>query len=201
MAYQKYITELYHRIRDKIREPEYSLIRSIIQERKQKWRKGYPIVRVEHPTRIDRARQYGFKAKQGFVVARVRMRKGAMHRARPKRGRRPKRMGVNKITSEKSNQRIAEERCQKKYTNLEVLGSYWVWADGQYTWYEIVMVDPSHPVIQSDPNLCWVSKPSSRHRALKGLTPAGRKGRGLRNRGMGAEKQRPSIKAHHRKGK
>lgn len=201
MAYQKYVKELYHSIGKKIKEPEYAPLRAIMQERKTAWRKGGPIVRVEHPTRIDRAREYGYKAKQGFVVARARMRKGSFHRVRPKRGRRPKRMGVNKITSEKSNQRIAEERVQKKFPNLQILGSYWVMEDGQNKWFEVVMVDPSHPVIQNDPNLKWTAQPNKNKRALMGLTPEGIRGRGLRNKGKGSEKQRPSIKAHQRKGK
>jgi large subunit ribosomal protein L15e len=201
MAYQKYVKELYQRIGSKIKEPEYSAIRDIIRARKMAWRNGPPIVRIEHPTRIDRARQYGFKAKQGFVVARVRMRKGALHRMRPARGRRPKRMGVSKITAEKSNQRIAEERAQNKFPNLIILGSYWIMEDGQNKWFEIVMADPDHPVIQNDPRMCWVCQPNKRNMALRGLTPAGRRGRGLRNKGKGSEKQRPSIKSHNRKGK
>jgi len=85
--------------------------------------------------------------------------------------------------------------------NLEVIGSYPVWADGQYKWFECVMVDPAHPVIMSDGDINWICEKQHTHRVFRGLTPAGKKGRGLRNRGMGAEKVRPSIRAHDRKGK
>ena len=201
MAYQKYVKQLYHSLGKKLNEPEYATMRSVMQERKMLWRRQPPIVRVEYPTRIDQARGYGYKAKQGFAIARVRIRKGALHKIRPRRGRRPKRMGVNKITAEKSNQRIAEERVQKKFPNMEILGSYWVYEDGQNKWFEIVLVDPSHPVIQNDKKLSWLTRPANRSRAIRGLTPEGKRSRGLRNRGKGAEKQRPSIKAHDRKGK
>ena len=33
-------------------------------------------MRIEHPTRLDKARKLGYKAKQGFVVARTRVRRG-----------------------------------------------------------------------------------------------------------------------------
>ena len=54
------------------------------------------------------------------------------------------------------------------------------------------MIDPEivdHPIAHQ------------RGRAFRGLTSAGRKMRGLLNKGRGAEKLRPSIRAHNRKGK
>lgn len=199
MGYYKYIKNLYKNIKHKFKEdPE---VRDLIMSRKKAWRKTEPVVRVEHPTRIDKARQYGFKAKQGFVVVRVRVRKGGMRKSRPYMGRKPKRMGTTKITPAKSIQRIAEERAQRRFMNLEVLGSYPVWEDGQYKWFECVMVDPAHPAIMSDSDVNWICEKQHMHRAFRGLTPAGKKGRGLRNKGKGAEKVRPSIKAHDRKGK
>jgi large subunit ribosomal protein L15e len=173
----------------------------VLVERKKNWRKGRTVVRVEKPTRIDKARQYGYRAKQGFVVARVRVRKGSMRKSRPKKGRRPKRMGVTKITSKKSIQRIAEERTQKRFPNLEVLGSYWILEDGKHRWYEVVLVDKHHPVIQSDKKINWITQPQHKRRVYRGLTPAGKKGRGLTRKGKGAEKLRPSLRAHSRKGK
>jgi len=56
-------------------------------------------------------------------------------------------------------------------------------------------------VIMSDPEINWICEKQHKHRALRGLTPAGRKGRGLYNKGKGAEKVRPSIGAHNRQGK
>ena len=53
-------------------------------------------------------------------------------------------------------QRIAEARADRKYPNLEVLNSYWVGEDGKNKWFEVILVDPHHPVIKSDKNLNWI---------------------------------------------
>jgi len=195
------VKEIYRGIRNKIKDPEFSDLRELILSRKIEWRKSPPIERVEKPTRINKARQYGYKAKQGFVVVRVRVRRGGMRKSRPNAGRKPKRMGVKKITPAKSIQRIAEERAQRKFMNLEVLGSYWLWQDGQYKWYEVIMVDPHHPAIKNDGDINWICSNKHKHRVFRGLTPAGKKGRGLRKKGKGTEKIRPSIRAKGRKAK
>jgi len=187
MAY-KYIAEAW-------KKPEASFVKEIMRQRVIEWRRQPTIVRVERPTRLDRARKLGYKAKQGFVIVRVRVRRGWLKRPRPKAGRRPKRMGVTKIKLAKSLRVIAEERAARKFPNLEVLNSYWVWEDGRYKWYEIIMVDPHHPVIQSDENINWICEDVHRGRVFRGLTSAGKKARGLRRKGRGAEKIRPSRKA------
>jgi len=184
MAY-KYMAEAWKR-------PEASFVKEIMKQRAIEWRRQPTIVRVERPTRLDRARKLGYKAKQGFVVVRVRVRRGWLKRPRPKAGRRPKRMGVTKIKLAKSLRLVAEERAARKFPNLEALNSYWVWEDGRYKWYEIIMVDPHHPVIQSDENINWICESVHRGRVFRGLTSAGKKMRGLRHKGRGAEKVRPS---------
>ncbi|MGC8543765.1 MAG: 50S ribosomal protein L15e, partial [Vulcanisaeta sp.] len=55
----------------------------VMKQRLIKWRREPSIVRVERPTRINKARQYGYKAKQGIVVVRVRLRRGPFNRRRP----------------------------------------------------------------------------------------------------------------------
>ena len=91
-------------------------------------------------------------------------------------------------------------RAAKKYTNLEVLNSYWVSKDGQYYWYEVILVDKEHPAIRADKNIKWISEKKHTRRAFRGLTSAARKSRGLRsNKGKGAEKIRPSLRANLRK--
>ncbi|PDM27147.1 50S ribosomal protein L15e [Candidatus Bathyarchaeota archaeon B24-2] len=189
MAY-KYISELW-----KGSEEHEELMRS----RVIRWRKEPSIVRVEKPTRLDRARALGYKAKQGYVIIRVRVRKSGFRRQRPRSGRRPKRMGVLKLKVAKSMRLIAEERAARKYPNLEILNSYWVWEDGQYKWFEVIAVDPHHPVIKSDEKINWICSPAHKGRVFRGLTSAGKKMRGLRKRGRGAEKVRPSRAAHLRK--
>jgi len=165
------------------------------------WRREPSVVRVEHPTRLDRARALGYKAKQGIIVARVKVRRGARRKSRYQRGRRTHHMGVNKITPGKSIQTIAEERVARRYPNMQVLNSYWVGQDGKQKWYETILVDTSHPVIMSDKNLRWICHDNQKGRVFRGKTSAGRKGRGQRRKGIGTEKARPSLRSHHNKGK
>lgn len=163
------------------------------------YRKGRTVERVERPTKIHKARALGYKAKQGFVIIRTRVRRGGMHKVRPDQGRKNRAMGVNKYTTKKNLQWIAEERAQRKYPNLEVLNSYDVFADGKNRYYEVIMVDPNHPSVKSDPNINWICNPQHRNRVTRGLTSAGKKARGLRRKGWGSEKTRPSIRAYWRR--
>ena len=192
---------IYKYIREAWKRPKESYVRQLLWERLQQWRREPAVVRIERPTRLDRARALGYKPKQGIIVVRVRVRRGGLRKPRPKNSKKPATLGVNKITMGKSIQRIAEERAARRYPNMEVLNSYWVGEDGKYKWYEVILVDPYHPAIKSDPQLNWLCTGKHRGRAFRGLTSAGKKGRGLRNKGIGAEKVRPSIRAHGRRGK
>jgi large subunit ribosomal protein L15e len=172
---------------------------AIRQKRLYDWRRQPVITRVERPTRLDRARALGYKAKQGYIVVRTRVRRGSLRKTRFKMGAKPSGMGVEKITASKSIQRIAEERVFSKYPNMEVLNSYWVGEDGRHKYYEIILVDPVHPVIKSDPKISWIGHPGNTNRVMRGKTSAGQKGRGLRYKGKGSEKARPSIRANGNK--
>lgn len=187
MAY-KYIEEAWAK-------PEASFVKELMWERAMQWRRQRAITRVEKPTRLGRARKLGYKAKQGFIVARVRVRRSGLSKRRPKMGRRQKRMGVSKHKPGKSLRLISEERAAKKFPNLEVLNSYWVWEDGRFKWFEVILVDPSHPAIQSDKDVNWICGNVHSGRVFRGLTSAGKKIRGLRQKGRGAEKVRPSRRA------
>lgn len=184
----KYIAEAWAR-------PEKSYVDELSHHRLIEWRRETTITRIEHPTRLDRARKLGYKAKQGFVMVRVRVRRGGLRKVRPKAGRRPKRMGVKKFKPAKSLRLIAEERAARKFPNLEALNSYWVGEDGKSKWFEVIMVDAHHPAIASDSDINWICRKEHRGRAFRGLTSAGKKVRSLRRRGRGAEKFRPSKKA------
>jgi large subunit ribosomal protein L15e len=183
------------------KSPERSYVYSLLRQRLPEWRRQGSVVRVPKPLRLDRARALGYKAKPGIIVVRARIRKGGRRKERPRGGRRPKRMGVVKYTPKKSLQWLAEERAQRRYPNLEVLNSYWVGKDGKYEYFEVIMVDPHHPAVRSDKELGWISGAAHRGRVFRGLTSAGKRSRGLRNKGKGAEKLRPSIRAHQRRGK
>jgi large subunit ribosomal protein L15e len=187
MAY-KYIAEAWA-------TPEKSFVDELMRQRLIEWRRQPTIFRVEKPTRLDKARKLGYKAKQGFIVARVRVRRGGLRKQRPKAGRRPKRMGVKKFKPAKSLKLIAEERAARKFPNLEVLNSYWVGEDGRSKWFEIIMIDPEHSVIKADKDINWICQKQQHGRVFRGLTSAGKKVRSLRRKGRGAEKSRPSKKA------
>ncbi len=173
----------------------------LMRARLIEWRRQPTIVRVENPTRLDRARKLGYKAKQGVIVVRVRVRKGGMRKPRPNKGRRPKRMGVYGFAPAKSLRLIAEERAQAKYSNMVVLNSYYVGEDGRHEWYEVILVDPNSPSVKSDPELNWVCSGKHRGRPFRGLTSAGRKMRGLvESRGLkGTHKAKWKRKAKERK--
>jgi len=173
-------------------KPEESFVDELMRQRMIEWRRQRTVTRVERPLRLDRARKLGYKAKQGFVIARTRVRRGNMRKVRPKSGRRPKRMGVKKFKPAKSLRLIAEERAGRKFPNMEVLNSYWVGEDGKSKWFEVILVDPNHPVIRSDKDINWIMEKQHHRRVFRSLTSAGKKIRSLRNKGIGAEKVRPS---------
>ncbi len=167
-------------------------------ERLLSWRRDHTVTRLEHPTRLDRARAVGYRAKGGYVIARVRVRRGGQNKRAIIAGRRPKHKGILRMTLAKSLRRIAEERAAKHYPNLEVLNSYWVGEDGKQKFYEVILVDPVHPEILADPKIAWIADPPHKGRAYRGLTSAGTEGRGLRWKGKGAERYRPSRARNRR---
>ena len=177
-------------------KPEESFVKELNRQRLVQYRRQPTVTRIEHPTRLDRARKLGFKAKQGFVVVRTRVRRGGLRKQRPRSGRRPKRMGVAKFKPGKSLRLIAEERTGKKFPNMEVLNSYWVGEDGRSKWFEVILLDPNSPVIKTDKDVNWITEKQHTSRVFRSMTSAGKKVRSLRHRGRGAEKSRPS----HRRG-
>jgi len=188
---------MYSYISDAWDRPENSYVKALQWERLISWRQEKNFSRIERPTRLDRARALGYKAKQGVIVVRGRVRKGGLQKRKIRKGRRAKRMGMKKITMGKSIKRIAEERTAKRYPNMEVLNSYWVGEDGKHVWFEIILVDKHHPSVMADKNLNWICGRAHKNRVYRGKTSAGRKGRGMHWKGKGAEKARPSVRAHN----
>ncbi|MEM4605772.1 MAG: 50S ribosomal protein L15e [Candidatus Pacearchaeota archaeon] len=162
-------------LREAWKKPDKKLLR----ERMTKWRKERSIVRVENPLRLDRAHALGYKAKQGVFVVRVRVIRGSHRRTRPKKGRRSKRMHT-RLSLMMNYREIAEQRAARKYPNCEVINSYWVGKDGKHYYYEVILADRNSPSIKSDKELSFITNPANRNRALRGLTSAGKKARGLK---------------------
>lgn len=189
MTIGKYLEQEY-------RKPSEEL-RKIWRERMIAWREEPVVTRIEKPTRIDRARVLGYKAKQGYFTVRVRVDRGGRMRPQFKSGRRPKAYRRKKIVG-KNYRWVAEERASKRYKNSEVLGSYEIAKDGIHYWFEIIMAD--RDLVSKYEGMQWIAK--ARGRAFRGITAAAKKSRGiLTHKGKGAEKLRPSLAAHGKRGK
>jgi large subunit ribosomal protein L15e len=184
---------LYQFLRQAWKKPDKETLR----KRMIDWRKSNALTKVDKPLRLDRARALGYKAKKGFVVVRVRLKRGGHKRPRPNKGRRSKRLHARK-TLKMNYKWIAEQRADKKYKNLEVLNSYMIGKDGIHYFFEVILVDPNMPEIKSDNTINWISK--NKKRSLRGLTSAGKKSRGLRSKAP-TSKTRPSVRAGKRRGK
>jgi large subunit ribosomal protein L15e len=160
------------------------VLRFLLRVRAWEYRQLPKITRVTHPTRPDKARRLGYKAKQGYVIYRVAVRRGGRKRQVPKGivyGK-PKHAGIF-VTAVRNLKSVAEERVGRKADNLRVLNSYWINQDATYKYYEVILVDPSHNAIRNDPRINWIVKGQHKHREQRGLTSSGRKYRGLRKKG------------------
>ncbi|OYT32805.1 50S ribosomal protein L15e [Candidatus Woesearchaeota archaeon] len=184
----------YQRLAELWKQPKKNL-GEIWRQRLIKIRREPVTVRLEHPTRPDRARALGYKAKQGFIVVRQRVKRGPHKRPKKKKGRRSKTQ-TRRLTLRKNYQLIAEERANKKFPNCEVLNSYYLAEDGKHYWFEVILVDRAHPAVLKDKRISFISK--QRGRVYRGKTSTGRKIRGLRHKGKGVEKARPSRRARKR---
>ena len=185
-------------------KPEQSFVEELMKERLILYRKQPTIIRIEKPTRLDRARALGYKAKQGYIIARTKVRRGGLRKQRPKAGRRPKRMGVAKYKPAKSLRLIAEERTGKKFPNLEVLNSYWVGEDGRSKWFEVIMINKTVLSKQHNfktqkariTNQNLISLASQKRRVNRGLTASGKR---IRNLVKSPEKKNPKKRKRKNK--
>jgi len=190
MGAYKYLEELY-------RKKQSDVLRFLLRIRCWEYRQLPSLHRASRPTRPDKARRMGYKAKQGYIIYRVRVKRGG--RKRPaKKGivyGKPANQGINQLKFERSLRSIAEERVGRRCGNLRVLNSYWVNQDATYKYYEIILVDPSHNAIRNDPRIKWICAPVMKHRELRGMTATGRKSRGLVGKGPKFARNRPSRRA------
>jgi len=190
MGAYKYLEELY-------KKKQSDVLRFLLRIRCWELRQLPAIHRASRPTRPDKARRLGYKAKQGYVVYRVRVRRGGRKRPVSKGivyGK-PANAGINQLKFERSLRAVAEERVGRRCGNLRVLNSYWINQDGKYKYYEVILVDPDHSAIRNDPRINWIARPQHKHRELRGLTAAGRKSRGLLGKGNKHANHRPSKHA------
>jgi large subunit ribosomal protein L15e len=174
---------------------EFKEAPQIYKEKLAEWHAEPTVVRVDHPTNLPRARELGYKAKSGVLVARVRVRSGTSKRVRPGGGRKPSKSG-RYFSRVNSMQSIAEGRAAQKFSNCEILNSYFVGTNSYEKFYEVIMLDRSSPALLADRN--YASLLTQRQRAYRGLTASGRRHRGMMNKGFGTGKTRPSKRAVER---
>jgi len=79
MGMYKHIREIWKNPRENLGE--------IWQKRILEWKKEEVTVKIENPTRLDKARSLGYKAKQGYVLLRQRVERGGRQRKKPSKER------------------------------------------------------------------------------------------------------------------
>merc|ERR1711935_1132551 len=182
MGAYRYLQELW-------KKKQCETMQFVLRLRTWEYRQLPTIHRIQRPSRPDKARRLGYKAKQGVVMYRCAVRRGSRKTNTPKGivyGK-PKRQGINQMKSRKNLRSIAEERVGRKMGALRVLNSYWVGQDGTYKYYEIICVDPAHNAVRNDARLNWLCKATHKHR----------ESRGLRKRGDRVNNRRPSKNANY----
>ncbi|KAL8694401.1 MAG: hypothetical protein Q9218_000967 [Villophora microphyllina] len=174
MGALKYVEELQ-------KKKQSDVLRFLLRVRCWELRQLNVIHRASRPSRPDKARRLGYKSKQGYVIYRVRVRRGGRKRPVPKGATygKPTNQGVNQLKYQRSLKATAEERVGRRCANLRVLNSYWINQDSTYKYFETILVDPQHKAIRRDPRINWIVKPVHKHRESRGLTATGKKSRGL----------------------
>ena len=103
MGAYKYLEELF-------KKKQSDLLRFMLRVRCWQFRQLNAIHRASRPTRPDKARRLGYKAKQGYVIYRVRVRRGGRKRPVPKGATygKPTNQGVNQLKFQRSLRSVAE---------------------------------------------------------------------------------------------
>ena len=191
MGFYKYVEEIW-------KKKQSDLMRFVLRMRTWEYRQLPAIHRCTRPSRPEKARKLGYKAKQGFFIYRIRIRRGGRKRPVAKGivNGKPKSQGVNSLKATKGIKVVAEQRVGNKMPGMRVLNSYWVGQDATYKFFEVILVDPSHKAIRRDPKINWICRPVHKGREQRGLTSAGKNNRGLRKKGTRDNKNRPSRRAN-----
>ncbi|KAI4097466.1 MAG: hypothetical protein L6R37_006795 [Teloschistes peruensis] len=118
MGALKYVEELQ-------KKKQSDVLRFLLRVRCWELRQLNVIHRASRPSRPDKARRLGYKTKQGYVIYRVRVRRGGRKRPVPKGATygKPTNQGVNQLKYQRSLKATAEERVGRRCANLRVLNS------------------------------------------------------------------------------
>lgn len=119
MGAYRYIQELY-------RKKQSDVLRYLLRIRVWQFRQLTKLVRSPRPSRPDKARRLGFKAKQGFVIYRVRVRRGGRKRPVPKGCTygKPKSHGINELKPARSLQSVAEVSFANILISITTVNSF-----------------------------------------------------------------------------
>ena len=103
MGAYKYLEELW-------RKKQSDLLRFLLRVRCWQFRQLKSVHRATRPTRPDKARRLGYKAKQGYVIYRVRVRRGGRKRKVHKGHQmgKPTNQGVSQLKFQRSLKSVAE---------------------------------------------------------------------------------------------
>jgi len=103
MGAYKYLEELF-------KKKQSDLLRFLLRVRCWQYRQLNAIHRASRPMRPDKARRLGYKAKQGYVIYRIRVRRGGRKRPVPKGATygKPANQGVNQLKFQRSLRSVAE---------------------------------------------------------------------------------------------
>ncbi|KAL4806866.1 ribosomal L15-domain-containing protein [Aspergillus unguis] len=174
MGALKYVEEIQ-------KKKQSDVIRFLLRVRCWELRQLNAIHRASRPSRPDKARRLGYKAKQGYVIYRIRVRRGGRKRPAPKGATygKPTNMGINQLKYQRALAATAEERVGRRCANLRVLNSYWINQDSTYKYFEVILVDPQHKAIRRDARINWICNAVHKHREARGLTATGKKSRGI----------------------
>ncbi|GFQ07316.1 60S ribosomal protein l15 [Phtheirospermum japonicum] len=144
MGAYTYILELW-------KKKQSYVMRFLLRARCWEYRQLPAVVHVTHPTRPEK----------GYVVYRVRVRRGGRKRPVPKGiiyGK-PTNQGVTQLKFHRSKRSVAEERAGRKLGGLRVLNSYWINEDSTYKYFEVILIDPAHTNVHNDPRINWIFNP------------------------------------------
>eukprot|EP00128_Syssomonas_multiformis_P005510 Colp12_sorted_trinity150504_noHs@14856 len=113
MGAYKYLEEIW-------RKKQSDALRFLLRVRAWEYRQGKKVQKVARPTRTDKAHKLGYKAKQGYTILRIAVRRGGRKRPNSKGivfGK-PKNQGINQLKYARNLRSVAEERAGRHAQNL-----------------------------------------------------------------------------------
>eukprot|EP00915_Cephaloidophora_sp_WS-2016_P001161 GHVH01001602.1.p1 GENE.GHVH01001602.1~~GHVH01001602.1.p1 ORF type:complete len:206 (+),score=19.40 GHVH01001602.1:40-657(+) len=191
MGAYRFLEEIY-------KNKQSDVARFLSRVRTWEYRQLPGVCSVGSPTRPEKARKLGYKAKEGYSVFRCRIRRGDKMRDVSKGicyGK-PRNAGVHQQKRAVNHQNEAEQLVGRTLgAAMRILNSYYLTKDGTHKYYEVIAVHPGSQSIRNDPTINWIVAGKHKHREMRGKTSAGRKHRGLRHKGLSSAQLRPSRRA------